>query len=386
MNDPLNTPAFREAATSYRKGNGGKPAPSRMGARSGALMAALKDMTQIEPVTSRPYLVKHWIDRGTVSVLYGEANVGKSFLALDLAFHLAGAADDWHGNRLGEWAGPVVYIASEGGRGIANRIAALKAENAGLTVTAGTRLLLLPEALNLCATADATALCAGFRAEFPVSPALIVIDTLARSMGGGDENSSQDMGSFIRSVDIIRAATGAHVMIVHHAGKDAAKGARGHSSLRAAVDTEIQITREGAVIMAETRKQRDMEGGRSFAYTLRSVHLGEDQDGESITSCVVEPTDPVKKSPRLRGQALIAMQALDDALAHHGEVKGGGDMFPANRQCVSLERWREYCDRHSLSSGESESARRKAFHTVKNSLQEKELIRVIDGHVWRVQE
>ena len=69
---------------------------------------------------------------------------------------------------------------------------------------------------------------------------LVIIDTLARSMGAGDENSSQDMGAFIAACDQIRRATGATVLIVHHSGKSSNAGARGSSALLGAVDTAIE--------------------------------------------------------------------------------------------------------------------------------------------------
>jgi hypothetical protein len=89
--------------------------------------------------------------------------------------------------------------------------------------------------------------------------------------------------------------------------------------------------------------------------------------------------------PVVRGQALTALQALGDALAHHGAVKLG-DLWPVNRQCVNLEVWREFCDRHSLSSGTGESSQRTAFYKARMALQAKGLIRVVDGFVWRVAE
>ncbi len=350
--------------------------------RSAGILAALKPLSAVTPILTRRYLVKGWIDQGAFSVVYGESNVGKTFLALDLALYVA-AGLDWHGAKVRD-TGPVIYIASEGGRGICNRIAAVKQQSPDLATAAGDNFMLLSDALDMC-RADSGALIEAL-AQLPEKPVLIVIDTLARSMGLGDENSSTDMGAFIRSVDQVRAATGAHVMIIHHAGKDAAKGARGHSSLRAAVDTEIQITRDGPVIMAETRKQRDMEGEQAFAYTLSSVHLGADEDGDAVTSCVVAASGaPVTRVPIITGQAKIALQAFGDALAHHGEAKGG-DMFPHNRQCVALERWREYCDRLSLSSGETATARRTAFFKAKTVLQDKGVICIVDNYAWRVAE
>ena len=151
------------------------------------------------------------------------------------------------------------------------------------------------------------------------------------------------------------------------------------------MDTEIQLTRSGVVVMAETRKQRDMQTGGVFAYVLRDVEIGINEDGEPVTSAVVEPTEPVKLRPRLSAQQRIGMQALDDAIAVKGEKKHS-DMYPQNRRCVSVATWREFCDRHALSSGESESAQRKAFHAVKAALHGKELVRIVDDWVWRCEE
>jgi hypothetical protein len=174
-------------------------------------------------------------------------------------------------------------------------------------------------------------------------------------------------------------------MVIHHSGKDASKGARGSGSLRAAVDTEIHLTRTGVTIMAETRKQRDMPTGKVFAYVLRDIEIGRDEDGELVSSAVVEPTEPVKPALRLSQQQKIALQALDDALAAKGE-KIHSEQFPRNRRCVTLALWREYCDRHSLSDGESDSAQRKAFHSAKTALHNKEVIRIFDEYVWRCEE
>jgi hypothetical protein len=134
--------------------------------------------------------------------------------------------------------------------------------------------------------------------------------------------------------------------------------------------------------------RRDRRGPRHagcFAYRLHPVTIGQDGDGDDVTSAVVEPTEPVKRGPVLRGQALTASQALDDALASHGAVKAG-DLFLGNRQCVGVERWREFGNRRQLSSGESDGAQRKAYHSAKAALQNKGIICVQDDFVWRVAE
>ncbi|WP_172332465.1 helicase RepA family protein [Mangrovicoccus sp. HB161399] len=353
---------------------------ARAAERTAAFRAALQPLADIKPAIKARHLVKDWLEIGTLSVTYGESNGGKTFFALDMSLHIAAGAGDWHGARVAEGGGPVVYIAAEGGHGIRNRLAAFRQENPELAKRAGKEFLLLPGTVDFCGNGDAEALIEALK-DLETPPRLIVLDTLARSMGDGDENTAKDMGAFIRNLDLIRAATGAHVMVIHHSGKDTSKGARGSNSLRAAVDTEIELTRSGDVVMAETKKQRDMPTDKVFAYTLKSVPLGRDEDGDLVTSAVVQPSDPVKKAPRLSGQQSIAMQALDDAVANHGERKTG-EMFPRSRRCVPLATWREYCDRHSLSSGDGESSRRAAFHKVKTALQNKGEVRILDGFVW----
>jgi len=355
--------------------------------RAGDLESAMQSLQSVKPILSGRYLVKGWLDRGSASVVYGESNVGKTFFALDLALHVA-ARLPWHGVNVAgmgekEWPGQVYYLALEGGSGFSNRICAMRNERPDIferIETAGD-FVPWPVAIDLHGATDGEAIVQAIN-NTSEPTALIVIDTLARAMGDGDENTAKDMGQFIRNVDLIRAQTGAHVMVIHHSGKDASKGARGSGSLRSAIDTEIELTRSGSVVMAETKKQRDMPSGTVFAYSLRGVFIGNDEDGDPVTSAIVEVAEPVKKVTRLKGQALIAMQAFGDALADHGETKAG-EAFPTNRKCVSLDHWREYCDRHSLTDGADASAKRQAFGRAWKALQEKEIVRVLDGFAWR---
>jgi hypothetical protein len=379
---------FSQVANEYRSQRGrvtGYFAPELAG-RAADLSFAMKPLHEIAPVMSSNYLVKGWIDRGSFSVVYGESNVGKTFFALDLAMHIA-ARVEWYGHKVAglradNLAGPVVYVAGEGGRGINNRIEAIRRERSDLTDRIGTDFLLLTSTIDLCGPSDADALSAAC-ADLHDTPSLIVIDTLARAMGEGDENTAKDMGAFVKNCDILRENLGCHVMVIHHSGKDSGRGARGSSSLYGAIDTELHLTRADNIVTVTQSKQRDMLGDKVFSYSLRTVELGIDEDGDPITSAVVEQAEYVKPQVRLVGAASIAMQALSDAIAHHGEQKGG-DMFPLNRHVVTLERWREYCDRHSLTSGEGDSAKRTAFMRAKAKLQEKELVKIIDEYVWRV--
>ncbi len=116
-------------------------------------------------------------------------------------------------------------------------------------------------------------------------------DTLARAMAGGNENSGEDMGLLVANADRIRHALGCCFEFVHHAGKDAARGARGHSSLRAATDTEIEISACDGVHIVRPTKQRDFTLGDEFAFTLRQVEIGTDARARPVTTCVPVPID-----------------------------------------------------------------------------------------------
>jgi hypothetical protein len=126
-------------------------------------------------------------------------------------------------------------------------------------------------------------------AKWNLPVALVVIDTLARVMPGGDENTPEDMGAVVAAGDRICAETGATVLFIHHSGKDATRGARGHSSLRAATDTEIEVTCANGQRQAAVTKQRDGPTGDVIRFRLQPVEVGIDPaTDEPLTTCLVE--------------------------------------------------------------------------------------------------
>jgi hypothetical protein len=230
-------------------------------------------------VSSARPLIKDVLDQGAMSVLYGESNVGKTFVAMDIAYHVTRGLQ-WAGKRTA--ALPALYIAAEGGGGARKRAAALVARHGDAP---DFRMLMHPVNL-LRADADLGPLLASIKAS-GIRFGLIVVDTLSRAMGGGDENASTDMGTMVRHLDAVRAQTSAHLMVIHHSGKDRAKGARGHSLLRAATDTEIEVA-DGVI---KVTKQRDLDKSFEQAFDLDVVTLGIDQDGDPVTSCVLRLRD-----------------------------------------------------------------------------------------------
>jgi hypothetical protein len=238
-------------------------------------------------------LVQNTLTEGGLSLVLGKPSSGKSFVALDMCGHIA-SGTPWF-DRGVEQTGVVIF-ALEGGGSFHLRVDALKSKFAG-----DLPLSFVPESVNflsspedLAAAVDAVAVEA---AHHGIDIGLVVIDTLARAMPGGDENGPQDMTAVIRNMDRLRASTGAHVMLVHHLGKDASRGARGHSSLLGAVDTELTLTKEHGDHNGEMKvtKQKDLEPWHEpVPYVLKQISFGlHDQWGEPRTSCTVEPAPTI---------------------------------------------------------------------------------------------
>ena len=247
--------------------------------------------------TSEPTdFVEGLLTEGGASVIYGPSNCGKSFWIVDLGVSVASGAP--FRDELEVEQGAVVYIALEGAHGAKNRIAALK--QAG-RLKPGAPFFLIFESVSLLESGHASRLAetvSRISEESGVKVRLVILDTMARAMAGGDENSGVDMTAAVKSIDEIRAATGAHVAIVHHCGKDEARGARGHSSLRAAVDTEIEVSRASGETVSTVRvtKQRDLQAGEAMPFSLDVVTLGTDRRGKPITSCIVRHEDEMMAS------------------------------------------------------------------------------------------
>lgn len=328
--------------------------------------------------------VQGLLTESAMSVVYGESNCGKTFFMSDLAFHVA-QGKEWNKKRVEK--GNVLYLSLEGNRGIKNRIAAYKAEN---KVNLDGFLMMPCQVDFINSEEDITQLIELVKQaniEFNNDVKLIVIDTLARAIGGGDENSGVDMGTLVKHSDLIRQYTNAHICFIHHSGKDKARGARGHSSLRAAVDTEIEISRtEGAdYSVVKVPKQRDMERDDDFQFKLKRVVLGVNCYNEEVTSCVVEPydlqmdTEEKMKTKQVSGKTKAAFDALKEAIMEKG-FKGSGQNMP-NCKVVTIDVFKEYLQMRGILSENSRSAYTQ-YDRVSQKLIDEKLINIRYKYVW----
>ena len=265
-----------------------------------------------DPLT---WAIKGVIPMGEVGAIYGESGAGKSFLALDLVMAVA-TGSQWRGHRVSQ--GAVAYVCAEGAGGFALRAKAY-ADFHG-NVDGGTPLHILGDAPNLLEKVDVKDLVTSLKALGGVS--IIVIDTLAQSTPGSDENSSEGMGRALAHCKAIHRATGAMVLLVAHAGKDTSRGIRGWSGIKGALDVEICVQRSGDKRSATITKMKDGTGeGKEYGFALDTVVLGQDGDGDDITSCVLKDgAAPVNKGGR--PGAVDWQQVVMDSLTTMTELAG----------------------------------------------------------------
>ncbi|NML87282.1 AAA family ATPase [Polaromonas sp.] len=276
--------------------------------------------------------------------LYGPSASGKSFLALDMSAAIAEGCR-WFDCRV--TAAPVVYCALEGEAGFKLRVAAWEQHN-GRPLPAVLSMVLQPFMLTQAQDV------ADLAAAVPVG-AVVFLDTLNRAAPTADENSSKDMGAILQAAKTLQALTGGLVVLVHHTGKDSSRGLRGHSSLFAALDAAIEVSRDGERREWKVAKSKDGQDGGLRGFSLVDVDLGLDDDGEDMNSCVVAPaTATAVQLKPLTSSQQQAMDALITALK--------ADVFDTG---VSRNTWRESFYLRT----DRTDAKRKAFTRAVDELQ-----------------
>ncbi|OED66713.1 Cro/Cl family transcriptional regulator [Vibrio tasmaniensis ZS-17] len=242
----------------------------------------------------QPWLLTDFIPKESVGVMYGKSGSRKSFIAIDISCAIA-TGSSWHNHRTLKSA--VVYVAAEGQIGISKRIKAWEIAT-GQQVE---QLYTLGQAVVMSdTTAQSNLIQAIHELEKhnDIKVGLIVLDTLARNFGG-DENSGDAMGKFIRGCDLVKTSTGASVVAIHHSGKDVSKGGRGHSSLNAAIDCEFQVSHDsktGLTTLSNT-KMKDAEEAPDLVFDFKPIDLGITcEEGEPITSLALLTPATIKNN------------------------------------------------------------------------------------------
>jgi hypothetical protein len=349
----------------------------------------------IELAPRKRQLVRGMLGDGEMSCLFGPPGCGKSVLAGDLAAHIAAAMGEWMGRAIG--SGPVLYLAAERADLVKRRLAAWRRHHSlSAKQAAAVPLAVVDGVIDLHSSSavvdEIITMAATLAAGMAQDPALIVVDTLSRTMAGGDENSSADMGKLVANLHRLQIETSAHVMIIHHTPQDGAKRMRGHGALLGACDTTIAVERGHELRTATVDKANDSPEGERIAFTLESVELRRDE-GDPTTAPVVVPAaiDPGTPAARTRrgGPAAhelprstrIAFDALQRAIETDGTAPPSNAPVRQTAKVVNLENWRRVAYEAGISSGGNE-ARKKAFQRAFQNLQTLGRVGSQDESVW----
>lgn len=321
--------------------------------------------------------IRGFLEADSLGLVFGDPGHGKSFVAIDIASCIA-TGTDFHGRSTE--AGPVIYLAGEGHNGLKRRIRAWELHNNQSLDDAP--LYVSPAPAALCDSTSALSVLAAVDeiAEAHAPPALVVIDTVARNFGPGDENSTQDMGKFIQAVDGIRTRyKGCTVLLLHHTGHADKSRARGAMALKGALDAEYRMEKDGSgVVRFEATKMKDGPIPEPMAFRLCSIDLGvQDEEGEAVTSAVLELTNyeppPTKAGKPGRGKwQAVALQQLERLRREHRKRVEDSGRDPAAAR-VALEDWRVACQDASMP--------RQRFNDVKTALHAQGLVDIDHGFI-----
>lgn len=256
------------------------------------------------------WTVKHVMPAASVGMLFGASGTFKSFIALDAALHVVHGLP-WMGRRTE--AGPVIYIAAEGGAGLWGRIDAW--HRARQLPWANVPLYVVPQAVDL--TVDAWRVVDAAQAV-GVSPVMVVVDTLSQTYSG-EENSANEMAAYLREIGLrFRALWGCNVLLVHHNGHSATERPRGSSAIRANIDYLLGVFRDEHEMLATLScvKQKDGDLFPDATFKLSVQDLGVDEDNDAITSLVARHLGTVEEVTAAKaGEADAGRGGRDTRLA-----------------------------------------------------------------------
>ena len=232
----------------------------------------LYSIDELRNCPAATWLITEILEHGIVGCLFGPSGEGKTFVALDLALSVA-TGRSWHGHATVR--GSVVYVVAEGSRGISKRVQAWLQHQKVATVS---DMFFTLEAVQLRSGIDVDSFLGSIK-ERGLEPALIILDTLAQCLVGGEENSAKDMGEAVAAARRLSRETGAAVLLVHHSGRRGGRNPRGSSALQGNVDVVFSVRKTPAGrVTIKSVKQKDHPPFHDITLRLQSVPL---EEGES---------------------------------------------------------------------------------------------------------
>lgn len=218
--------------------------------------------TDLDSIPEQEWLIESMAPKDALCAIVGDFGSKKTFLLLDMACCIS-TGKPWHGRDVQQ--GTVVYIYAEGLKGLRKRMRAWEEENKR-TVS---NIAFVPRAIRMMNPEDLALLIESIKSEITPPPAAIFIDTLARSMAGGDENNQKDMGLLIDAADRLRQATNASIWFAHHVNRSGSY--RGSSVLPGALDVMVESVAKGQIVTLHCEKLKDEEAFDDMKFMVKHV-------------------------------------------------------------------------------------------------------------------
>ncbi|MCA1498849.1 AAA family ATPase [Bradyrhizobium sp. NBAIM14] len=334
---------------------------------------------------------KTWIFKGALAIgetssFVGPPGSGKSALLVSAALHAA-IGTDWRGYRSKQRVG-VVYFALERGQLAKRRMMAMAGPpNLPIAVASQVIDLVHPGCVQIIVDTIRSA-----EAHFGLPVGLIVLDTYPKGIaaGGGDENSARDQNIAAANLRRVHEQVAAHIALIGHTGKNEDKGARGSNAHLGDVDLMVQIAVQGEIRTATITKNNDGPEGVLTQFTVRAVTLGQDEDGDDITTAVVVDEVPAGgaagRRENLTSAQRKAMDMLLRVILDFGKPAPATSDYPKGVKTVTVKQWREACLKGGLSPGGTDESAGRAFRRAMADLDRMKMISTWDGLVWVVRE
>ena len=320
------------------------------------------------------WLIKGILERGSMNLLFGESGAGKRLFAMDWAF-CAATGRDWHGHKIKEELKSLI-IMGEGLRGASMRFKALSQKYG----EAPKNIRLSRRSINLLDSKEADDILK-IVAELDFKPSIIMIDTLHRNMVG-DENSSEDMAMYFKSIELLARRLDAAIVTVHHSGHGDKGRSRGSSSIKAAMDAEFCVTKNGDGITFSCTKSKDFGFGTDMSFVIKEVELeGEvfydEDDDKQITSVYLEYQGVAKKEKSLPKKLQKALDSLVLAAETIGKERPELSILGSGQIIVSLSEWKPF-----FNEDKELASRRQNFSECRKELIKQEFIGVDGDYSW----
>ena len=339
------------------------------------LFITIEDM--MAAIKKPDWLIKGILERGSMNLLFGESGAGKSLFAMDWAF-CAATGRDWHGHKIKEELKTLI-IMGEGLRGASVRFKALSQKYG----EAPKNIRLSRRSINLLDNKEADEIIK-IVTELDFIPDIIIIDTLHRNMVG-DENSSEDMALYFKSIELLARRLDAAIVTVHHSGHGDKGRSRGSSSIKAAMDAEFCVTKNGDGITFSCTKSKDFGFGTDMSFIIKEVELEGDvfydaDDDKQITSVYLEYQGVAKKDKEITLNQQKAIDSLVSALEVNGKkdavLRPDGEYFLT----VTQDGWKPFF----ADEFKNANTRSRDFERVTKSLIKQQLIGNNGDNWWLI--